>query len=145
MYKSFFLILFGLFVQLNGYSQHSDKWLGRYSYFEEPEKALAGYNMVMVWELSVYYEKGQELGMLEINGQQTNLNYIVYFVGDEDSITAYFDEAINHTNAEGLERGDKLFTLTKTATGIITIWEKMTPRLVEVEKKKCDKCFEKSE
>jgi len=144
MFKSI-LIVFTLFLSGNHfcYSQGRETWNGEYYFSEEPAKADAGYNMVMEWKLSLYPTDGNalELGVLEVNGQQTELKFNVYIQGDSENFMVFFSEAFSETNP-GYKKGDILFSIKRTSKGIITTWGTMEPRLAENYERECVDCFE---
>ena len=146
MLKSLQIILI-VFLMGNSvsFAQDLNNWHGEYYYSETPVKANAGYSMVMEWILSIYEQDGQEMAMITINGQQTEINFEAFARGGDESISIYFNETVAGSVSEGLSSGDLLFTLTKTEKGIVTTWLKMVPRLVETKEKECLNCFVKAE
>ncbi len=144
MFKSILILLtFFLFGTDSFYAQGRETWYGEYFFSEEPVKADAGYSMVMEWKLVVYPGEGNamEMGVLEINGQQTELKFNVYIQGDSGNFMVFFSEAISETDP-GFKKGDILFSLKKTSEGMVTTWGTMASRLAEKYQRECQDCFE---
>ncbi len=139
------VFLFGNLSPNSSYAQELASWHGEYYYSETPVKANAGYFMVMEWILSIYEQDGQEMAMIAINGQQTQINYEAFARGGEESVSIFFNETVAGSVNEGLSRGDLLLTLTKTEKGVMTNWVKMSPRLAEISETECLNCFVKAE
>jgi hypothetical protein len=133
-----------LVLTFAAYSNHDhlknpDTWIGNYNFEEEPVKAIAGYDMAMVWTLSITKIKDKYQGVLEVNGQQTYIKLLSDISGDTNSIAITFNSLIEGTD-EHLKRGDTLFVLSRTANKIETNWSALEPRLSEKHAKKCT-CF----
>src|SRR6476620_9792514 len=62
-------------------------WQGKYFYEEKPIKAVAGYYMVMEWELDIRKEGEKYVANVEVNGQQTYIKLLADIAGDEKTIT----------------------------------------------------------
>ena len=123
----------------NGHSKNLDTWTGNYDFEEEPIKAIADYNMAMVWTLSIDKKKDTYRGVLEVNGQQTYVKLLTDVSGDTNSIAIIYDSLIDGSD-ENLKRGDTLFILSKAAGKIVTNWSALEPRLSEMPSKICN-CF----
>jgi hypothetical protein len=114
-------------------------WIGKYSYDEEPIKAIAGYSMTMAWTLSIDKKNDSCQGILEVNGQQTYFKLLADISGDRDSIALTYNKLIDGAG-ENLKRGDTLFCLLKIGNEIKTKWVSLEPRLADNPPKEC-KCF----
>ena len=123
----------------NEHSKNLDTWTGNYNFEEEPIKAIADYNMAMVWTLSINKKKDTYQGVLEVNGQQTYVKLLTDVSGDTNSIAITYDSLMEGSD-ENLKRGDTLFILSRTADKIVTNWSALEPRLSEMHSKKCN-CF----
>ena len=119
--------------------KNPDSWIGNYNFEEEPIKAIADYNMAMLWTLSINKVKDKYQGVLEVNGQQTLIKLLTDISGDSNSIAITFNSLIEGTD-EHLTRGDTLFVLSHIANKIETNWSVLEPRLSEKHPKKCI-CF----
>jgi hypothetical protein len=145
MRKAFIIIpVFVLAVTLNfcsgkTNSENPDKWIGKYSYEEEPIKAIAGYYMVMEWELSITEKKDSCQGVLDVNGQQTYMKLLTAVSGDSNAVAISYNRLIDGLDY-GLKKGDTLFILSKVAGKIITKWKALEPRLAEMPPRECN-CF----
>lgn len=117
----------------------TDTWIGNYNFQEEPIKALADYNMTMLWTLSIDKVKDKYQGVLEVNGQQTFIKVLTDISGDSNSIAITFNSLLEGTD-EHLTRDDTLFVLSHIANKIETNWSALEPRLSEIHPKKCT-CF----
>lgn len=142
MLKSFFITLIVLSASNQTYAQNLEDWFGEYTYSETPVKANADYSMVMEWKIFIGYGKGMNLATIEVNGQQTDLNIQCIVEGNDEQVTLKFSEPVYGCCIESLQLGDVLLKLTKTKEGIVTTWDKLSPRLVETTEKECS-CFGK--
>lgn len=136
-----FLILSLIFhaCSINGKAKNLDNWIGKYEYGEEPIKAVAGYYMILGWELSIYKTKNEYQGVLDVNGQQTFMKLLSDIVGDTNSVAIIYNSLIDGS-VNPIKKGDTLFTLSKRAGGIETNWFAFEPILAENPPKKCN-CF----
>ena len=116
-------------------------WIGEYSYGEEPVKAIAGYSMVMIWDLTININGDSCQGILEVNGQQTYIKLLTNITGDSNAITITYDRVIDGSN-ENLKKNDTLFILSRNAGVLKTKWFELEPRLLENPGKECN-CFSK--
>lgn len=123
----------------NDQSKNFDSWIGNYNFEEEPIKAIAGYNMAMVWVLSIKKESDTWQGVLEVNGQQTYIKLLTDISGNTNSIAITFDSLIEGSG-EHLKKGDTLFTLSRKTDKLITEWSALEPRLSEKHLNQCN-CF----
>lgn len=108
-----------------------NNWVGKYEYNEKPVKALAEYNMVMLWTLEIKQEKENYVALIEVNGQQTYMVIQATISGDNNKVKLTFDRGIEGVGYENLKKGDTLIELHVENGKIITKWNKLTPRLVE--------------
>lgn len=120
-------------------NKNLNSWSGRYSFEEEPIKAIADYYMVMQWSLSISKKTETYQGTLEVNGQQTFIKLLTDINGNSDSIAVLYNSRIDGTD-ENLKQGDTLFVLSKRSNKFKTRWYKLEPRLLENPPKECD-CF----
>jgi len=142
--KSFYLILSAVSISIffscsNRNSKNLDTWLGDYHYSEQPVKAIAGYEMVMEWGLSVMKNNDRYIAMLNVQGQQTSFSLLYDIKGNANRIIILYNDLIDGIGP-GLAKGDTLFILSKNNTKIITIWAQLEPRLSEKFPKECS-CF----
>lgn len=124
----------------NRSASNLESWTGEYSYGEEPIKAIAGYNMMMIWELSISKTNDTCQGVLEVNGQQTYIKLLTDISGDTNSIALIYNKLIDGSD-ENLKKGDTLFLLLKKGNKINTKWVSLNPRLPDNPPKECN-CFE---
>lgn len=130
-----------LAVTLNSCSEKTvsacpGNWTGKYSYGEEPIKAMAGYAMSMQWELSV---NDSCQGVLEVNGLQTYLKLLTAVSGDRHSVAFIYEKLFDGVDY-GLEKGDTLFILSKVEDKLVTRWKGLESRLSENPPQECN-CF----
>jgi hypothetical protein len=114
-------------------------WQGKYFYEEEPIKAIAGYYMVMQWELNIHEDADKCIANLEVIGQQTYIKLQGEIVGDEKEISILYSRNIDGSS-ENLQHGDTLFKLNREGKELITKWAVLNPRLPENPEKNCH-CF----
>jgi len=131
------IIAFG--CSINHKSKNVDNWIGHYGYSEEPVQALAGYNMVMIWDLSITKKNDSCQGILEVNGQQTFFKLLADISGDSSSIAIVYNRMLDGVPGNW-KRGDTLFTLSKGSKGLNTKWFLLEPRLLEKVPRECN-CF----
>ena len=124
----------------NGSSKNLDGWTGKYSYEEEPIKAIAGYYMAMGWTLSINKKNDTCQGVLEVIGQQTYIKLLADISGDENFIALTYNKLIDGSD-ENLKRGDTLFFLLKNDGKMKTKWMSLEPRLTDNPPKECN-CFD---
>lgn len=143
--KSHFLLLISTFLISSCATEIKfealQAWNGKYFYEEQPIKVIAGYYMVMEWQLEIKDTSGKYIGNLEINGQQTYSKLQGSIVGDAKTISFIYNKAIDGSD-ENLKSGDTLFQLKKDKNSLITKWKKMEPRLMENPPKQCN-CFQR--
>jgi len=146
MQKSFFfifLLCFFLTIESSCRAKNNfpslDSWAGKYDYGEEPIEAIAGYHMVMIWELAISKDDESSKATLEVNGQQTYFKLLGTVLGDTNTIAITYDKLIDGLE-ENLKKGDTLFTLSKTGDKLMTKWFALEPRLAKDPPKECD-CF----
>ena len=108
-----------------------NNWVGKYEYNEKPVKALAGYNMVMLWTIEIKQEKENYVALIEVNGQQTYMLIQATVNGDKNKVKLIFDKGIEGVGYENFKKGDSLIELHVENEKIITKWNKLTPMLVE--------------
>lgn len=118
-----------------------DNWDGDYLYNEKPVKALAGYNMVMIWTLKIKQENKDCIALIEVDGQQTHMVIRAIVSGDDNSINLTFDKGIDGMGYDDLKKGDHLLQLKREKGKIKTKWDKLEPILDE-EFKNDTVCFE---
>jgi sulfur carrier protein ThiS len=118
-------------------SENLDKWIGKFSYGEEPIKAIAGYYMTMQWELSINKKNDSCQGVLEVNGQQTYMKLLTAVSGDSNSVAITYNRLIDGLDY-GLKKGDTLFILSKVAGKLITKWKVLEPGLTENSLQECN-------
>ena len=137
-----FVSILGLAIACsnNRNSTNLKSWAGKYNYGEEPIKAIAGYNMMMIWELSISNKNDTCQGILEVNGQQTYIKLLTDISGDTNSIALTYNKLIDGSD-ENLKKGDTLFLLLKEGNKIKTRWMSLIPRLPENPPMEC-RCFE---
>ena len=140
------LILFVLNFAVTSCSSSHDlasleSWRGKYTYQEEPIKAIADYSMVMEWKLDIEKEGEKYIGNLEINGQQTYFKLKSELIGDSNSISLVYLEALEGSS-EILKPKDTLFVLNRKGNELMTEWKALGPRLSEDPPKQCN-CFRK--
>jgi len=116
-----------------------NSWLGDYSYSEPPVKALAGYNMVMDWDLSVNKIDNLYKAILNVNGQQTTFSLLNDLKGNDTTLFVTYDKSLSGTDQK-FQKGDTLFVLLKATMGIRTKWTRLSPILSEQAPKECI-CF----
>ena len=121
-------------------SPNLNSWIGNYGYEEDPIKAIAGYNMMMVWEFDIVKNEKTYKGILEVNGQQTFTKLATNISGDSSKIFIMYDSLIDGSK-ELLKTGDTLFSLSKKQGKLITNWYSLEPRLPEFPPKECA-CFQ---
>ncbi len=117
-------------------AQQIVSWVGKYHYDEEPVKALAGYSMVMTWDLSI---NNKDEGVLEVNGQQTYIKAAIRVEGSKDSVSIIFDKMLDGVS-ESYKKGTVFFTLKRKGKLLTTYWAAIGERLPEKSPKSC-KCF----
>ncbi|MFC0776230.1 DUF5991 domain-containing protein [Terrimonas alba] len=120
-------------------SNKLDSWLGDYNYSEPPIKSLAGYNMVMSWDLSVNKIDKFYKAILNVNGQQTTFSLLNDLKGNDSTLYVIYDQSLSGRDPN-LQKGDTLFVLSKAAIGIKTKWSELSPILSEQPPKECN-CF----
>ena len=123
----------------NDNSKDLDKWLGNYEYAEPSIKAIAGYNMVMLWDLSITKVNGICKAIVNVNGQQTSFSLLANIRGDNHTISIIYDQLLQGSD-EKIRKGDILFTLSGTSEKLMTKWATLEPRLSEKFPKECS-CF----
>jgi hypothetical protein len=116
-----------------------DSWLGDYSYSEPPVKSIAGYNMVMSWNLSVNKIDNFYKAILNVNGQQTAFSLVTDLKGNDSTLYLIYDQTLSGTE-HNLKKDDTLFILSKSATRIKTKWKELSPILSDQPPKDCN-CF----
>lgn len=120
-----------------------ESWIGNYKYEEKPVESNAGYNMVMVWTLSIAMQNDSLQGILEVDGQQTFIKMITNIRGDGNSISVTFNRMVDGMD-QNLTSNMVLFVLRKEDKTITTSFDAMVPRLSENPLKVCE-CFEKTQ
>lgn len=119
-----------------------DSWVGKYKYEEKPVKALAGYYMAMVWDLIITKVDNHYQALLNINGQQTFIEYLTDIQGNSKSIDINFNKQTDgpvYPDNTPFKR-ERLFTLVRNNRRLTTKWGKLTPRLPEKPPASCS-CF----
>jgi hypothetical protein len=112
-------------------SKNLDNWIGEYKYNEKSTEALAGYNMIMMWNLNIYKENNDYYAKIEINGQQTFMVIKAKIDGDDDQIRFCFDKEVDGFGFDEFKEGDVLFQLKRDKSNLVTNWNKLTPLLSE--------------
>lgn len=125
-----FLILITLLCSCSS-TKNINNWVGNYEYNEESVKALARYNMVMIWTLDIKQDKEDYVAQIEINGQQTYMFIQAKVNGNEEKINLTFDKGIDGIGYDNFKKGDSLLELIMENGKIKTKWNKITPMLVE--------------
>lgn len=125
-------------------NQNLNDWIGKYYYEEQPETALADYSMVMSWSIEIEKVEREYLATIEVNGQQTYMIIKAIVKGTENNVSLIFEKGIDGFGYDNLKRGDNLLVLKKVDNQIMTIWEKLTPRLKEEFVNECT-CFQRLE
>ena len=121
------------------HSENLDTWLGNYTYNEQPIKSMAGYSMVMSWDLSVTKINDMYNSILNVNGQQTGFSCLNNLKGNDTTLFVIYNELLSGVN-QTLRKGDTLFILSKNVAGIKTKWNRLEPILSEFVPTEC-KCF----
>lgn len=119
--------------------QDLNRWAGNYGYSEEPVTASGDFLMLMEWQLRVDAGMDSTRGILEVNGQQTEIKWKTEFSGDSNQVAILFDTAITGPDRD-IKRGDTLFMLTKKGNELNTTWVAMEPMLWENPPRECS-CF----
>ena len=133
------LMIFGI-IRCSDHTRNKlDSWLGDYSYSEPPVKSLAGYSMVMTWNLSANKIDNKYNAILNVTGQQTDFSFLNNLNGNDTTLFVIYDESLSGIS-QGFHKGDTLFTLSKLATGLQTKWHGLSPILSEQAQKQCN-CF----
>ena len=140
MRNTLILIAFTLLMSCSS-SKNLDNWIGEYKYNEKSTEALAGYNMIMMWNLNIYKENNDYYAKIEINGQQTFMVIKAKIDGDDDQIRLCFDKEVDGFGFDEFKDGDVLFQLKKDKGNLVTNWNKLTPLLSE-NFKNSSLCFE---
>lgn len=127
----FFIIILVLLIGCKSVPELSE-WQGEYSYEEELVEAVAGYSMIMQWEVSISEENGEYVGVLEVNGQQTSMKLKTSIEGNSTQVSVKFKQGLEGIGYEQFKPGDELFRLEKNSEGnIVTFWQKLEPGLSE--------------
>jgi hypothetical protein len=136
------LILMGwLFFSLPIFSQvDSIQWKGSYVYTEEPIKILAGYNAVMIWELSLVDSLSEISGTLEVNGRMTWAKYEVKGINTTDTLHLKYSKLIEGSPIYNSSSDSTFFHLHSLNGQIITTWIGAEPRLTPLKESHCY-CF----
>jgi hypothetical protein len=124
------LILFCILL-LNLSFQEVNSWIGSYEFNEVPQKAIAGYDMLMVWHLEIKQENKDLMALVEVNGQQTNMVIQAKVLGDNQQIKLVFEKGIDGFGYDNLKKGDVLFELKKDLGKVLTKWVNLKPILTE--------------
>ncbi len=122
-------------------SKNLVSWTGEYGYGEEPVKAIAGYSMVMIWDLTINSNGDSCQGVLEVNGQQTYIKLLTNITGDSNTVAITYDRLIDGSD-ENLKKSDTLVELSRNGGALKTKWFALKPRLLENPEKECN-CFSK--
>ena len=132
--------IFILFPGCAGNKQNLDSWLGNYDFHEPSIKAIAGYNMVMHWELSVTKLNEDYSSILNVNGQQTAFSLLCNAEGSDASLFIVYKERLAGVSQE-FHKGDTLFSFSRQNKNVVTTkWAAMQPILNEHPPAECI-CF----
>lgn len=136
-----FVIGFCLTATINSCKEYKDldSWLGNYKYEEQPIEAIAGYNMVMSWDLSIHRVNDKYSSILNVNGQQTAFSCQNKLIGNDSTLFIIYDQLLNG-NIPTLDKGDTLFVLSKSFIRMTTKWRTLKPILSEFSPDECE-CF----
>jgi hypothetical protein len=128
-------------ILLTGCSSNKgfDSWLGNYTFSEKPVKALAGYSMVMEWDLSVNKIDKNYSAILNVNGQQTGFSLFNNVAGNDSSLFIIYESTLGGAG-NVFKSGDTLFSLHKKGAYIKTHWGMLAPILSETAPKE-GRCF----
>jgi uncharacterized protein DUF5991 len=116
-----------------------DTWLGEYDFSEKPIKAIAGYNMMMEWNLTVNKIEDKYNTILNVNGQQTSFSLFNTIAGNDSVLYIIYDYKIEGMQ-EAFKKGDTLFSLQKAGAYLKTRWAAIQPILTENPPVEC-RCF----
>ena len=116
-----------------------ERWVGSYEYLETPITGSDDFMMLMNWHLRIEGGADSTRGILEVNGQQTEIKWQTEIAGDSTRIAILFDTAIIGQEP-GIQKGDTLFQLSSNGTELKTTWLAMKPRLMENPPRECT-CF----
>lgn len=128
------------FIGCTEKKQNLDSWLGDYHYNEPSIKAIAGYNMVMGWDLSVNKLNDRYSSILNVNGQQTGFSLLCDLYGNDSSLFVIYKERLSGESGK-FYKGDTLFSFSRKNKNLVTTrWAALEPRLAEHPPAECI-CF----
>jgi hypothetical protein len=123
-------------------SNEIKRWIGNYTYDEEPVSAMADYSMAMNWNLEINDEPNSVFGLLEVNGQQTSFKLLATLSLSNEKLLVMYDKTLDGVVAP-LAKGDTLFVLSMRDNHLITNWKSLEPRLLENAPNECE-CFKRT-
>lgn len=124
-------------------SENLDGWIGKYVYVEKPVKRFSGHHdMIMAWDLAITKTGDHYQALLNINGHLTFIEYLTDIDGSSNSINIKFNKQTDGPKYPygNPVKGERLFTIKRIDGKLVTIWGKLTPRLLQNPPMRCT-CF----